>query len=378
MLGSDVATRRSVADAARQAGYECVAAETEEEFERAYALGSSAMIVLDIEPEDDNGSGALRFLAEEACHVPVVLVTNFDGTVLDAIGHLARLRGLRVVRVVGKADAARHVQRLLRSAASYAAVDLRQELHGALQRGEIFPRYQPILDLRTSAVVGVEALMRWDHASLGLLSASEFAPAADEAGVLDLLGWHVVERAFGEFFALAPKDWPGFLAVNASPRQLAERGFAERLLRAIRVAGGSPERVTLEVTESSSMEHPARALALFGRLRSAGVRLALDDFGKGYSSLSLLQRMPFDVLKIDQEFARRAPGSRDTRIILATLIGLGTSLGLTVIAEGIESRACLDVAKRLGVTIGQGFHLAEPVPCEGLSYLLGRIQETPA
>ncbi len=126
------------------------------------------------------------------------------------------------------------------------------------------------------------------------------------------------------------------------------------------------------------MEHPARALALFGRLRSAGMRLALDDFGKGYSSLSLLQRMPFDVLKIDQEFARRAPGSRDTRIILASLIGLGTSLGLTVIAEGIESRACLDVARRLGLTVGQGFHLAGPVTCEGLAGLLGRIQETPA
>jgi EAL domain-containing protein (putative c-di-GMP-specific phosphodiesterase class I) len=166
--------------------------------------------------------------------------------------------------------------------------------------------------------------------------------------------------------------------VNASPQQLAERGFAERFLRAIRVAGGAPARVVLEVTESGSMEHPARALALFGKLRGAGVRIALDDFGKGYSSLSLLQRMPFDILKLDREFARRAPASRDTRVILETLIGLGRSLGLSVIAEGIESGACLDLARKLGVTRGQGFHLGHPVPCEELPCLLGRVQRTRA
>lgn len=378
MLETDAATSRSVSEAAREAGYGCVAVETESSFRRSYAVGNPSVIVLGMDPDDDNGTSVLRFLAEQTCRLPVVLVTSFDGTVLDAIGHLARLRGLRVVGVVGKADAAAHVRRLLRSAESYAAVDLRDEIQRALRQGEIFPRYQPIFDLRTSAVIGVEALMRWDHALLGTLPASDFIQVAEEAGVLDELGWHVIERALEEFFAPAHREWPAFLSVNASPRQLAERGFAERLLRAIRLVGGFPGRVTLEVTESSSMEHPARALALFGRLRSAGVRLALDDFGKGYSSLSLLQRMPFDVLKLDQDFVRRAPHSRDARVILSTLIGLGRSLGLAVVAEGIESRACLDIARRLGVTLGQGFHLGEPMACEEIACLLGRIQETTA
>jgi EAL domain-containing protein (putative c-di-GMP-specific phosphodiesterase class I)/CheY-like chemotaxis protein len=378
MLEGDPVVARSVSDAARQEGYGCVAVETDEAFRRAYVVGNPEVIVLDMDPADDIGSGALRFLAEQVCRVPVVLITSFDGTVLDAIGHLARLRGLRIVDVTGKSEASDRVRRVLQSAQSCAAVDLREEMQCALREGRIFPRYQPIFDLRTSAVIGVEALMRWDHALVGLLSTSDFARAADDAGVFDTLGWHVIEQALDEFFALAHGDWQGFLAVNASPRQLAEHGFAERLLRAIRHAGGVPTRVVLEVTESSSMEHPARALALFGRLRYAGVRLALDDFGKGYSSLSLLQRMPFDMLKLDQEFVRRAPASHDTRLILATLIGLGKSLALDVIAEGIETRECLDVARNLGVTLGQGFHLAEPMPCEALARLLGRVRKTRA
>lgn len=378
MLETDAATRRLISDAACEAGYGCVAVQTEGAFRRSYAVGNPAVIILGMDPGDDNGCSVLRFLAEQTCRVPVVLVTSFDGTVLDAIGHLARLRGLRVVGVVGKAEAPSHVRHLLRSAESYAAVDLRDEIQRALRQGEIFPRYQPIFDLRTSTVIGVEALMRWDHALLGPLPACDFIRAAEDAGVLDELGWHVIERALEKFFAPAHREWPAFLSVNASPRQLAERGFAERLLRAIRLVGGFPGRVTLEVTESSSMEHPARALALFGRLRSAGVRLALDDFGKGYSSLSLLQRMPFDILKLDQEFVRRAPDSHDARAILSMLIGLGRSLGLAVVAEGIESRACLDIARRLGVTLGQGFHLAEPMACEGIACLLGRIQKTTA
>jgi EAL domain-containing protein (putative c-di-GMP-specific phosphodiesterase class I) len=378
MLETDSAARKSISDAAREAGYRSEGVETEEAFRSSYALGNFGLVVVDMDPEDDAAARVLRFLAEQGCPLPVLLVTGFDPTVLEAIGHLARLRGLRVVGVVAKAEAPGCVRRLVRCAESCAAVDVRDEIRNALRRGDIVPRYQPIFDLRTTHVIGVEALMRWDHELLGLLPAGDFARAAEDAGMFDELSWHVTERALAEFFAPAHRGWPAFLSVNASPRQLAERGFADRLLRTIRKAGGTPRRVTLEVTESASMEHPARALALFGRLRAAGMRLALDDFGKGYSSLSLLQRMPFDVLKLDQEFVRKAPASRDTRVILSTLIGLGRSLGLAVIAEGIESQACLEIARKFGVALGQGFYLGEPVAREALPCLLSRAQGAPA
>ncbi|HEX5138098.1 MAG TPA: EAL domain-containing protein [Planctomycetota bacterium] len=377
MLDSDGAVER-ISEAVRDAGYRCDAVDTEAAFRRRYALGSPAVIVLVIDPGDETGAGVLRFLAEQMCHLPVVLVTGFDATVLQAIGHLSRLRGLRIVSVIGKAEAPECVRRVVQSVESCAAVGVRGEIQEALARGEILPHYQPIFDLRTLAPIGVEALMRWEHGFLGLLPACDFARSADDAGVFDEIGWSVIERALLEFFAPAHQGCTQFLSLNASPRQVTERGFAERLLDAIRSAGGDPARVTLEVTESSSMENPAQALALFGRLRSAGVRLALDDFGKGYSSLSLLQRMPFDVLKLDQDFMRKAPRSRDTRVILTTLVGLGTSLGLSVVAEGIESQACLDLARKLGVTLGQGFHLGKPVPREGLEALLGRPRRTGA
>jgi EAL domain-containing protein (putative c-di-GMP-specific phosphodiesterase class I) len=366
MLDGEADTHRAISEAIRDVGYRCETVETDWAFRRAYAADNPAVVVLTMDTGDDTGDAVLRFLVEQTCRQPVVLVTNFDGTVIEAVGHLARLRGLRVVSVVTKDEAPECVQRIVRSVESCAAVGVRGEIEVALRRGEILPHYQPIFDLCTSKPVGAEALMRWDHGLLGLLTAADFARSADDAGILDEIGWHLTERAFAEFFALSRRDRSEFLSVNASARQLAQRSFSERLLGMIRSAGGQPERVMVEVTESSSMEHPARALALFGRLRSAGVRLALDDFGKGYSSLSLLQRMPFDVLKLDQDFVRRAPRSRDTRTILAALVGLGKNLGLPVIAEGIESRECLDVARKLGVPSGQGFHLARPMPYEEL------------
>ncbi|HEX5136693.1 MAG TPA: EAL domain-containing response regulator [Planctomycetota bacterium] len=365
LLGTDEATRRSILDAARTLGCLCEAVETGDAFRRSYVAGNPSLIVIDMDPEDDSASATLRYLAEQACRVPVLLVTSFDATVLDSIAQLARLRGLRIVDVTGKGEAPAQVRRLVKSAS--ANEGLRLGIRRALARGEISPCYQPIFDLRTSSIVGVEALMRWDHALLGHLPPSSFGRAADDTGMFDELGWHVIGQALKEFFAPARRGWPVFLVVNASPQQITERGFADRLLRAIRAAGGAPERVTLEVTESSSMEHPTRALALFGRLHSAGVRLALDNFGKGYLFLPLLQRMPIDFLKIDQEFVRRAPDSRDARAILATLVGLGRNMGLTVAAEGIDSQACLDIVGRLGVTLGQGSHLDKQVPWERLA-----------
>jgi EAL domain-containing protein (putative c-di-GMP-specific phosphodiesterase class I) len=360
-----VAVCRSISDAARDVGCSCEVVDTGEAFRRSYVAGSPSFIVIDMDLEDDSGPTTLRFLAERACRVPILLVTG-DATVLDSIGHLARLRGLRIVDVTGRGGAAELVRNLVRSPESYATQSLREGIRRALARGEMPPRYQPIFDLRTSSMVGAEAVMRLDHALLGHLPASRFARAADDTGILEELSWHVIERALREFFAPSRRGWPVFLTVNATPRQLSERGFADRLLEAIRAADGAPGRVTLEVAESSCMERPARALVLLGRLRSAGLRLALDDFGKGYSSLPLLRRMPVGILKIDRGFVRRAPDSPDARAILATLAGLGRNLGLTVAAEGVDSPACLDIVAGLGVTLAQGSHLGTPVPFEKL------------
>jgi EAL domain-containing protein (putative c-di-GMP-specific phosphodiesterase class I) len=368
LLEADAATGRSIAEVAARIGYRCESVASQEDFRRSYALGAPSMIVLDVDPADESGSAVLRYLVEQACRLPLVLVTSFDRTALEAAGHLARLRGLRVVDMVGKAEAPARVQRALRSVEAHEVLDFGEEIEGALKRGEIYPRYQPIFELGTSSVAGVEALMRWEHALLGVLPASDFVRVADRAGVLEALEEHVIDRAITEFFALTPQD--AFLALNVSLRQIVERRFAEKLLRRVGAAGGTPSRITLEVTEGCSMEEPARTLAALGRLRSAGVRLALDDFGKGYSSLSLLQRVPFDALKIDAEFVRRAPASKVSRTILAMLVGLGRSLRLDVVAEGIESDACLEVVRRAGVTLGQGFALTEPLALDGIARLL--------
>ena len=244
-----------------------------------------------------------------------------------------------------------------------AALRLENELRRALERGELRVHYQPIVDVQSGRVQGVEALVRWEHRERGLVPPSEFIPLAEETGLVVPLGRWVLDEACR---ALSVLPEPLSLSVNLSGRQLLQPDFGHELSEMLARCGLAPSRLKLELTESMLIGNGAAALAALNSLRATGVRLCIDDFGTGYSSLSYLHELPIDSLKIDRSFiAAMAEDERKTKIV-QTILLLGKGLGIEVVAEGVENAQQVDALKRLGCERAQGYFYARPVPLEQL------------
>ena len=251
-------------------------------------------------------------------------------------------------------------------------LEVQADLRRALSSGEVLPWYQPIVELDTGRVVGCEALARWCHPQKGLMMPDSFIPQAEETGEIAIIdGAVLVEacRQVAEWNRARPDSAPLTLSVNVSARQLGSVRLVESVTDALERSGLAPELLCLEVTESVVMEDVAVSGTVLGRLRDLGVRTAVDDFGKGYSSLAYLLSLPVDVLKIDLSFVRvlDTPGGPAVAIVQA-IAGLGEALGIHVIAEGVESLDQQDVLSGLGVEQGQGFLWGRAVPHDEASW----------
>jgi diguanylate cyclase (GGDEF)-like protein len=234
------------------------------------------------------------------------------------------------------------------------------ELRRSIEAGALDLAYQPLVDLKTGAVSGFEALARWTHPSRGPISPSEFIPVAEESGLIVPLGRWVLARALDTVAA-----WDGAsVSVNLSAIQIARDDVPAMVAEALEASGLPGERLTLELTESAIIQDPARATKVLGALKELGVRVAMDDFGTGYTSLAYLQRLPIDVLKIDQSFVSGMLADSDSVAIVRAILSLAAALGMETTAEGIDSPALAESLKALGCTHGQGFHYARPLPAE--------------
>jgi diguanylate cyclase (GGDEF)-like protein/PAS domain S-box-containing protein len=242
---------------------------------------------------------------------------------------------------------------------------LTNELRSAAAEKTFTLHYQPKLDLRTGAIQGVEALLRW-QGSQGSVPPNIFVPMLESLGLIHEVGSWVITRAVTE-----TADWTVGeefrVAVNVSPLQLNREDFADRALEAIDDLGVDPHRLELEVTESSLMSDPSRASASLSRLREVGVSIAIDDFGTGHSSLAILAGLPIDVLKIDGSFVRDFAENRNHRLIVQTTIGLAASLGLKTVAEGVETIEQLEWLKGAGCDIAQGYLVRRPAAAQELT-----------
>lgn len=231
--------------------------------------------------------------------------------------------------------------------------------------------YQPIVDLATGAIRGVEALLRWNHPTLGDVSPSVFIPLAEHAGSITSLGAFVLTTATADFAALsANHSRPGFsMAVNVSPRQLAQPGFVEFALTTIRDAGLDPTQLVFEVTEQAFEANLQSASGTVADLRAAGADIAVDDFGTGYSSLRYLQQLDLTVMKVDQLFVGEISQPR-TRQLVRSVIEMAAGLGLHVVAEGIASIDQLRALQQLNCELGQGYLFSPPVPVDAIDSLM--------
>jgi diguanylate cyclase (GGDEF)-like protein len=243
-------------------------------------------------------------------------------------------------------------------------------LRNAIADDELVVHFQPEISVATGAIVGVEALVRWDRPGHGMVSPGEFIPIAEETGLIVPIGKWVLHEACAQ--AKTFDDGRLVIRVNVSARQLAEPGLADTVKDALAASGLPPERLVLEVTESVVLEDGDRSVAALQALRDIGVGVSLDDFGTGYCSLSYLRRLPIDSLKIDRSFVRGLGHEADDDSIVTSVIDLARSLGVSVVAEGVETEEQLAGLRARGCDTMQGFLFAKPAPAATVAALMAQ------
>jgi EAL domain-containing protein (putative c-di-GMP-specific phosphodiesterase class I) len=255
-------------------------------------------------------------------------------------------------------------------------LSLQEQLRTAIVRSEFILLYQPQVDLRTGRIFAVEALVRWKHPDLGIVSPARFIPIAEESGLIVPIGDWVLRTACRQ-----NKAWqdagtrPIIVSVNVSARQFKEGNLVERVARALRETGLEARYLELELTESLIMQNLQLAVATMRDLQAMGVWLSIDDFGTGYSSLSALKSFPIVRLKIDRSFVRDIPGDEDDKAITTAMISLGHKLNLKVVAEGVETDGQLAFLRDNECDEMQGYHFSRPVPVAEIENLLRRPEQ---
>jgi len=242
-------------------------------------------------------------------------------------------------------------------------LEAESELVGGLERQEFVLHYQPIVRLADQQIVGCEALIRWNHPQKGLVPPSEFIPLAEDTGLINPLGTWIIAAACEALARFnGQTETPIFMSINLSCRQIEVDRLVAEVASLIQRTGVAPAQIKFEVTESLLMQDPELALKALTELKALGVQVALDDFGTGYSSFSYLHQFPIDSLKIDRSFVSKMSSDRKSREIVHSLCTLASSLGMSVIAEGIESAAEAQALREFGAELGQGYYYSCAVP----------------
>jgi EAL domain-containing protein (putative c-di-GMP-specific phosphodiesterase class I) len=290
---------------------------------------------------------------------------------------VAPAHGADAAALLQHADVAMYVAKRGRS--GYALYDADQdghslrrlalmgELRQTIAAGQLTLHYQPKVTLATGQLQGVEALVRWPHPERGLIPPAEFIPLAEQTGVIGLLTQWVLDTALRQARAWRDQGLACPVAVNLSARLLHDPSVVDTIVGLLDAWGLDADGLEIEITESAVMADPAGALAILTRLHDRGIRLSIDDFGTGYSSLAYLQRLPIDMIKIDQSFVRELATNGDDAAIARAIVDLGHTLGMGVVAEGVEDDATRARLTALGCDVAQGYYIGRPVPADQLA-----------
>jgi EAL domain-containing protein (putative c-di-GMP-specific phosphodiesterase class I) len=331
------------------------------------------LIMLDLMMPEMDGVEALRLLSELKCRAGIVLMSGISKRVMETAERLAHTLGLFVVGHLAKPFQLAELEELLKkhhvnqpatTVMSSPQILIEDErLRVAVQRNEFILHYQPQIDIATGAVIGVEALARWQHPERGLIFPGNFIGRAEELGLIDDLGWLVVDRALAEAGQFADKDQViPRMALNASVHSLRDLKFPDRFTSFLRQHDMPADGVILEITESGLINEISHTLDVLTRLRMKGVHLSIDDFGAGYAMMQQLVNIPATELKIDRTFVMNMHLNSSDRVMVEKSIEIGHELGMNVIAEGVETQQQLEFLRRRGCDSAQGFLFSRPLP----------------
>ncbi|MEJ0071135.1 MAG: EAL domain-containing response regulator [Pseudomonadota bacterium] len=350
-------------------------------------------IMHDLQLGAGDGVEQLRFLHDRRYDGSVALMSGFADRVLHAASELGKSLGLAIVDVVSKPASNERIKALLDSfvadralrlgdpvvrggaptgSAGRAPIDVEPlsaaRVDQGLSSGELALEYQPIVNSTTRQVDVLEALARWHHPTRGRIMPDAFIPITEEVpGVIDRFTQWVVRTAGAQVRQLRQQGVPASVAVNISARNLRQLDFPDRLLDLVTELGLSPAAITLEITESAATGDPTVTKDILTRLRLKGFRLAMDDFGTGFSSLKALLGSPFSELKIDKSFVGGMLTSPDARVIVKSTIRLAQEMGLKTVAEGVETQDVHDRLCDFGIDNIQGYHISRPIVANQLS-----------
>jgi EAL domain-containing protein (putative c-di-GMP-specific phosphodiesterase class I)/ActR/RegA family two-component response regulator len=359
-----------IGEFARRAGYDVTTTSNPDDFDRLYHDGFD-VVVLDLWMPRRDGIELLRHLAERRSRARVILVSGFDERVLEAARRLAASYGLNVVGALTKPVRLAALTGLLTvshapapETAGLAFEVTLAALRSAFADDRLVVHFQPQVSLHSGNVVGVEALVRWQHADGALIPPAMFIGIAEAADLGQPLTWRVIEKVAPVAAALPNIS----ISINLPPVSLTDVTFPDRVMAHLADSGLAASRLHFEITETSVAREAVSALDILTRLRLKGFSLAIDDFGRGYSSLDQLRRLPFSELKIDRSFVSRMDHDAASRSIVEHCITLGHDLGMTVVAEGAETSGVWHELERAGCDIVQGYAVLRPAPLDELAH----------
>jgi EAL domain-containing protein (putative c-di-GMP-specific phosphodiesterase class I) len=338
------------------------------------------IITIDLVMPDLDGVEIMRLLAERDCRAKIIISSGMGTRVLDAAQRSAREHGLNILGTISKPISKEALRSLIgegsdrdqplmpetEPAFGNGIEITKAELQNGIEHHEFVMAYQPKINCRSGAIVGLEALVRWQHPDKGMVMPDNFIPVAEETGLIDALTAQVFEQSL-EWFAGA---FPGsnlHLSLNLSARSLVGIQLADHLATLCHLFNIAPERIVLELTESSAMVDPILSLDLMTRIRMKGFQLSIDDFGTGYSSMVQLVRLPFSEIKVDKSFVMLAKQTKESFSVIKSIVDLGHSLGLRVTAEGVDDQSTLHHLNSLDCDLAQGYFIARPMSGETAS-----------
>lgn len=363
-----------IADVADTRGFEVKTASDPAEVEGLLHSFKPTAIMLDLMMPGTDGVELLRNLGDAIKGCAVVLMSGHDARVLNSARRLGSAHGINVIGTQEKpieVEALRVTLALLANAGAQEE-DKRVSVNSDdLKTEEIALFYQPIVDMTTGRIRGLEGLARWQHPTQGIVTPDHFI---EKLGVsaLDELAGQIMQIAVKDLTVLHAQGFPLSVSINMTASNLIDLGVPDRLDELCRSKGIANEKITIEVTEGEAMRDVRKIMDVLTRLRLKGFGVAIDDFGVGYSSLRELQRMPFSSMKMDKSFVLDLAENRDSQVIAGTIIDLGHNLGMKVVAEGVETAGVWTILKDRGCDLAQGYLISRPTP---LNTLIGFLTE---